>query len=81
MTTLAEVVFEGDGVAGVAFIGGIGEVAKEGDEADDKIEGDVEEHFCAHGGWEGGFGGGAEDHEREKEVKDIANAVGPHVSF
>lgn len=81
MTTLAEVVLEDDGVAGIAFVGGVGEVAEKGNKADEEVEGDVEKHFCTDGGGEGGFGSGADDHKREEEVEDVADAVGTHVSF
>lgn len=73
MTALAEVVLKGDGVASIAFVGSVGEVAEEGDEANQEVEDDVEKHFCADGGGEGCFGSGADHHEREEEVEDVTD--------
>lgn len=38
LTTLAEFVLEQDGIAGVAFVNCISEIADEGNEADDEVD-------------------------------------------
>lgn len=73
MTTLAEVILEDNSIAGVAFVGGVGKVTEERDEADEEVEDDVEKHFCANRRGKGGFGGGANDHKREEQVDDVTD--------
>lgn len=60
--TLAKIVFEEDGIASVGFVGHVGKITEEGNQADDEVEDDVEEHVNFEGAGDVGFRGGADDH-------------------
>lgn len=77
LALLTEMAFEQQGVAGVGFERGVGNVADERHQSDEKVEDDVEHHLELDRIREASLdlAAGLEDHEGHECVQRIANPV------
>lgn len=77
LRALDEEAFEQDGVLGVATEDGIGEVAEEGDEADEEVDDEVEPHFLGDVAGKAVvyFLAGADYHCCHEGIEEVADTI------